>query len=227
MQKTWVRSLGREDPLEKEMATHSSVLAWRIPGTGEPGGLPSMGSHRVGHDWSDFTFTFFQFLKSGLTLPFQDFLVESGLFAALGTLFFCACPGSQHYPQECFDPIFTYQNPFLKSSTKPFLIFQLKLSFSYEFLQHLLAFSLVVVLVEQISYCRLLKLRPDSSLLCLCSHNATLICGRVKKFSLLSRPISLFFISLRNFLDFFHVKPKRNCWHTCNTTHLLVIILVN
>ena len=39
--------------LEKEMATHSSVLAWRIPGTGKPGGLPSMGSHRVGHDWSD------------------------------------------------------------------------------------------------------------------------------------------------------------------------------
>ena len=39
--------------LEKEKATHSSVLAWRIPGTGEPGGLPSLGSHRVGHDWSD------------------------------------------------------------------------------------------------------------------------------------------------------------------------------
>ena len=39
--------------LEKEMATHSSVLAWRIPGTREPGGLPSMGSHRVGHNWSD------------------------------------------------------------------------------------------------------------------------------------------------------------------------------
>ena len=39
--------------LEKEMATHSSVLAWRIPGTGEPGELPSMGSHRVRHDWSD------------------------------------------------------------------------------------------------------------------------------------------------------------------------------
>ena len=39
--------------LEKEMATHCSVLAWRIPGTGEPGGLPSVGSHRVGHDWSD------------------------------------------------------------------------------------------------------------------------------------------------------------------------------
>ena len=40
-------------PLEKEMKTHSSVLAWRIPGTGEPGGLPSMGSHRVEHDRSD------------------------------------------------------------------------------------------------------------------------------------------------------------------------------
>ena len=39
--------------LEKEMATHPSILAWRIPGTGEPGGLPSMGSHRIGHDWSD------------------------------------------------------------------------------------------------------------------------------------------------------------------------------
>ena len=41
--------------LEKEIATHTSILAWRIPGTGEPGGLPSMGPHRVGHDWSDLT----------------------------------------------------------------------------------------------------------------------------------------------------------------------------
>ena len=40
--------------MDKEMATHSSVLAWRIPGKVEPGGLPSMGSHRVGHDWSNF-----------------------------------------------------------------------------------------------------------------------------------------------------------------------------
>ena len=44
--------------LEKEMATHSSVLAWRIPGTGEPGGLLSMGLHRVGHDWCDLTVVF-------------------------------------------------------------------------------------------------------------------------------------------------------------------------
>ena len=50
MQETWVRSLGREDPLEKEMATHASVLAWRIPWTEEPGKLQSMGSQRVRHD---------------------------------------------------------------------------------------------------------------------------------------------------------------------------------
>ena len=49
---TWVRSLGQEDPLDEGMATHSSTLAWRIPGTGEPGGLQSMGSQRVGHDWA-------------------------------------------------------------------------------------------------------------------------------------------------------------------------------
>ena len=50
MRETWVRSLGWEDPLEKGKATHSSILAWRIPGMGEPGRLLSMGSHRVGHD---------------------------------------------------------------------------------------------------------------------------------------------------------------------------------
>ena len=50
MRDTWVQSLGQEDPLEKEMATHSSILAWRIPWMEEPGGLQSMGSQRVGHD---------------------------------------------------------------------------------------------------------------------------------------------------------------------------------
>ena len=49
-QEMQVRSLGQEEPLEEEMATHSSVLAWRIPGMGQPGELPSMGSHRVRHD---------------------------------------------------------------------------------------------------------------------------------------------------------------------------------
>ena len=46
----WVRSLGWEDPLEKGMATHSSILAWRIPWTEKPGGLRFIGSHRIGHD---------------------------------------------------------------------------------------------------------------------------------------------------------------------------------
>ena len=50
MQETQVRSLGQEDPLEKEMATHSSTLAWKIPWTEQPGGLQSMGSQRVGHN---------------------------------------------------------------------------------------------------------------------------------------------------------------------------------
>ena len=50
MQETRVQSLGREDPLEKEMAIHSSTLAWKIPWTEEPGRLQSMGSQRVGHD---------------------------------------------------------------------------------------------------------------------------------------------------------------------------------
>ena len=52
MQETWVWSLGQEDPLEKEMATHSSILAWKILWSEEPGGLQSMGLQRVGHDWA-------------------------------------------------------------------------------------------------------------------------------------------------------------------------------
>ena len=50
MRETWVRSLGREDPLKKEMATHSSILAWEIPWMEEPGGLQYKGSQRVRHD---------------------------------------------------------------------------------------------------------------------------------------------------------------------------------
>ena len=57
MQETWIWSLGWEDPLEKGMATHSSILAWRIPRTEEPGGLQLMGSQRVSQDWVTNTFT--------------------------------------------------------------------------------------------------------------------------------------------------------------------------
>ena len=59
MRETWVRSLGWEDPLEKEMATHSSTLAWRIPWREGPGRLQSTGSQRVGHDWATFTLDLF------------------------------------------------------------------------------------------------------------------------------------------------------------------------
>ena len=52
MQQTQVRTLGQEDPLEKELATHSNILTWEIPWTEEPGGLQPMGSQRVGHDWA-------------------------------------------------------------------------------------------------------------------------------------------------------------------------------
>ena len=57
MQETWLRSLGWEDPLEKEIATHSSILAWKISWTKEPGRLQSMGSQRVGYDWASNTHT--------------------------------------------------------------------------------------------------------------------------------------------------------------------------
>ena len=58
MPKAWVRSLGGEEPLEKEMAIHSSILAWKIPWTEKPGGLQSTGWQRVRHDWATNTFTF-------------------------------------------------------------------------------------------------------------------------------------------------------------------------
>ena len=57
-QGTWVQSLGWEDPLKKEMAAHSSILAWEIPWTEEPGVLQSMGLQRIRHDWVTNTFTF-------------------------------------------------------------------------------------------------------------------------------------------------------------------------
>ena len=63
MWETWVQSLGREEALEKEMVTHSSIFAWRIPWTEKPGRLQSMGSQRVGHDWA--TSLTLLFLKVG------------------------------------------------------------------------------------------------------------------------------------------------------------------
>ena len=66
MQETQVQSLGQEDSLEKEMATHSSVLAWEIPWTEEPGGPQSIGSQRVGHEQSDLAPTPFHTVSMSL-----------------------------------------------------------------------------------------------------------------------------------------------------------------
>ena len=79
MQETWVWSPGQEDPLEKGMATHSSILAWRIPWIEEPGRLQSTGSQRVGHDWVTNTFTFksYQMLCS---LKFWILLILTSLY---------------------------------------------------------------------------------------------------------------------------------------------------
>ena len=81
IQETWVWSLGWEDPLEEGMATHSSIFAWRIPWTEEPGGLQSMGLQRVGHSWSDLAHTHaadghlgcFYFLVGSIVLHFFFF----------------------------------------------------------------------------------------------------------------------------------------------------------
>ena len=71
MRETWVRSLGWEDPLEKEKATKSSTLAWKIPWTEKPGRLQSMGSQRVGHDWAT-SLSLFTFIQLAMTSQWLD-----------------------------------------------------------------------------------------------------------------------------------------------------------
>ena len=80
----WVQPLGQEDPLERGMVTHSSILAWRITWTEEPGGLQSTGSHRVRHNWSNLACTRMTFLsinKIGMTLwELKFYLLEYSFF---------------------------------------------------------------------------------------------------------------------------------------------------
>ena len=97
IQETWVRSLGWEDPLEKEMATHSSTLAWKIPRTEEPGRLQSMEFQRVGHDWAT-SLHFLNHTAPGFQLWFYFYhwiwVVHWGLFLRLPwRTWVCPCEG--------------------------------------------------------------------------------------------------------------------------------------
>ena len=77
MRENWVQSLDWEDPLEKEMATHASILAWKIPWTEEPGRLQSMGSQRVRHDWTTSLSFFLSCIGEGNGNPFQCSCLEN------------------------------------------------------------------------------------------------------------------------------------------------------
>ena len=80
MRETWVQSLGQEDLLEKEMATHSSILAWKIPWMEEPCRLQSMGSQRVGHDWATSLSLYFIFWQEDGSTGETSFPLLPGLF---------------------------------------------------------------------------------------------------------------------------------------------------
>ena len=103
MQETQVRSLSWEDPLEKDMATHSSILAWRILWTEEPGGLQSMRSQRVGHDWASNMFLFSwcraQFLVVGVPVVTAHGLSGCTSRALVGPVFLDQ--GSNKCPFHC------------------------------------------------------------------------------------------------------------------------------
>ena len=89
MQETWVQSLGQKDPLEKEMAPHSSTLAWKIPRTEEPGRLQSMGSQRVRHDWA--TSLHFTSYKSIITLNVNGLNAPTKRHRLAGWMKICVC----------------------------------------------------------------------------------------------------------------------------------------
>ena len=108
IQKTWALFLGQEDPLEKGMATHSSILAWRIPWTQKPGGLQSMGSQRAGHSWATNTHIQFSSVVS-------DSLRPHGLQHTRPP---CPSPTPRVYSNSC--PLSQWCHPTISSSVDPF-----------------------------------------------------------------------------------------------------------
>ena len=90
MQETQVRSLGRESPMEEKMATHSRSFAWKIPWIEEPGGLQSMGSQRIGHDWMTSTFSGVKQSEISYTYAYVHFFFFWDLFPPCKPLVPCA-----------------------------------------------------------------------------------------------------------------------------------------
>ena len=96
MQETWLWSLGREDPMEKEMATHSSILAWEIPWTEEPGGLQFMGSQSVWHNWATNTFHFHLTILLNNSTPWYTWMKSSWMKTYHTEI--CTQMFREHYP---------------------------------------------------------------------------------------------------------------------------------
>ena len=120
MQETQVRSLGQEDPLKKEMATYSNILAWRFPWTEEPDGLQSTRSQRVGHNWVTNTHLNQKRLPSAPSVQFSrsvisDSLRLHGLWHARPP---CLLPTPRVYSSSC--PLSRWCHPIISSSVDPF-----------------------------------------------------------------------------------------------------------
>ena len=97
MQETWIQSLGQEDPLEKGMATRSSIPAWEIPWTVEPGGLQSVGSQRVRNDWSDLARMHRWFIHARIA----DFIHKFPLLFCALVIFWIRSNASDHSKSLC------------------------------------------------------------------------------------------------------------------------------
>ena len=114
MREARIQSLGWEDPLEKEMATHSSILAWKIPWTEEPGRLQSTGSQKVGHDWATFFLSFFSSVQFSRSVLFNS-LPPHGL---QNTKLPCPSPTPRAYSNS--HPLDWWCHPTTSSSVVPF-----------------------------------------------------------------------------------------------------------
>ena len=127
MQETWGQSLVWEDPLEEEMATHSSVLAWRISSTEEPGGLQSMGSQRVRHDWATKHSTQHNIIFKGM-LYSQPY---SSLFSYLKSWFYFYIAGWAYWERNL---VFSCQSSHIFLDFFPPFFFMKRDSFLKKFL---------------------------------------------------------------------------------------------